>query len=78
MTHLDQILDVRETAVLVVHLDADFIETLEETFDRRGWKINLSTFDSYLSAERRPALGSLKSAVCIVFVDLRWQPLRGL
>ncbi|SFS18300.1 pilus assembly protein CpaE [Granulicella pectinivorans] len=69
MTNLDHVLDVRETAVLAVHLDADFVETLEETFDRRGWKINLSTFDAYLSAERRPALGALKSAVCIVFVD---------
>jgi pilus assembly protein CpaE len=61
--------DVRETAVLAVHLDSDFVETLEETFDRRGWKINLSTFDAYLSADRRPALGALKSSVCIVFVD---------
>ena len=70
MSRNDHELNPQETSVLTVCTGEEFTERLRQAFECRSWPVQVSEYEAYISAERRPALGALRAAPgCIAFVD---------
>src|ERR1700678_4076037 len=71
-------LELQQTAVITVCTGEDFTNCLQQAFERRARPVNFSRYEVYLSWDRRPALGSLRSApgACIAFVDFDMDPVQ--
>ena len=63
--------DTPELAILLVCVSAAFTQQMQAVLRTQSWQSHVSSFDRYLSPERRPALGAgiRAAACCIAFID---------
>ncbi len=77
MSYSDAQSETHQTAVVTVCTGERFAEHLRDAFEQRSWNVHFSTYEAYLSAERRPALSTLRSSLaCIAFVDFDVDPIQ--
>ena len=69
--YISQANDTPELAILLVCVNVAFTQQMEDLLRTQSWQSQTSSFDRYLSPERRPALGAgIRAAgCCIAFID---------